>query len=41
MRFVIVKRNNDRDAILVGENVHAKAFEDKTDRQNPEFRYSY
>ncbi|KAF2008629.1 MFS general substrate transporter [Aaosphaeria arxii CBS 175.79] len=41
MRLVIVRRNAERDAQLVGENVHARAFEDKTDRQNPEFRYSY
>lgn len=41
MRFIIVKRNAKRDAALVGENTHAHAFEDLTDLQNSEFRYSY
>lgn len=41
MRFLIVRRNAARDAALVGENIHAHAFEDKTDLQNAEFRYSY
>lgn len=41
MRFLIVKRNAERDAKLVGENHHERAFEDKTDLQNPEFRYSF
>jgi hypothetical protein len=41
MRFVIVRRNAERDAKLVGENQHERAFEDKTDLENPEFRYSY
>jgi hypothetical protein len=41
MRFIIVKRNAERDAQLEGENSHKKAFEDKTDLQNPEFRYSF
>ncbi|KEF52353.1 uncharacterized protein A1O9_11593 [Exophiala aquamarina CBS 119918] len=41
MRHLIVRRNAKRDASLVGENVHAHAFEDMTDLQNTEFRYSY
>lgn len=41
MRFIIVKRNAERDAQLDGENNHQRAFEDKTDLENPEFRYSF
>lgn len=41
MRTLLVRRNKKRDAALVGENMHAHAFEDKTDLQNAEFRYSY
>jgi hypothetical protein len=41
MRLIIVRRNAERDAQLVGENNHERAFEDMTDLENPEFRYSY
>lgn len=41
MRLLIVRRNAKRDAAFVGENVHEHAFDDKTDLQNAEFRYSY
>jgi hypothetical protein len=41
MRLLIVRRNAKRDAVGAGENKHTLAFEDLTDLQNPEFRYSY
>lgn len=42
MRFVLARRNRTRDNALQGrENVHANAFDDLTDLQNPDFRYSY
>jgi hypothetical protein len=42
MRFLLARRNKQRDAALAGrENLHSKAFDDLTDLQNPDFRYSY
>ncbi|WWD03389.1 hypothetical protein V865_001441 [Kwoniella europaea PYCC6329] len=42
MRWICVSRNKKRDALMQGQiNAHAHAFEDKTDLQNIEFRYSY
>jgi hypothetical protein len=42
IRLLCSKRNRDRDASLDGDrNTHAHAFEDMTDLQNAEFRYSY
>lgn len=44
IRFLLSSRNKRRDRELEqagGVNVHAHAFEDMTDLQNKEFRYSY
>jgi hypothetical protein len=44
-RFMLISRNKRKIAAArdqgITENQHLKAFEDLTDRQNPEFRYSY
>jgi hypothetical protein len=41
-RWICKSRNAKRDrAIEGGENIHAHAFEDMTDLQNVDFRYSY
>ena len=44
IRWLLKKRNEDRDKALEVEgrtNAHEHAFDDLTDRQNDEFRYSY
>jgi hypothetical protein len=42
MRFLLKSRNDKRDKELAGDaNLHEHAFEDRTDRENHEFRYSY
>ena len=41
IRYVCKRRNAARDNALTGENLHEHAFEDMTDLQNHEFRYSY
>jgi hypothetical protein len=42
MRVLLSRRNKKRDEALAGkENLHSKAFDDLTDLQNPDFRYSY
>jgi hypothetical protein len=42
MRTLLAARNRSREAALQGgENKHQNAFEDLTDLQNQEFRYSY
>jgi hypothetical protein len=41
IRYVCKRRNTMRDDALQGDNIHAHAFEDMTDLQNRDFRYSY
>ena len=42
LRTVLKRRNTKRERELAGGvNRHEHAFEDRTDRENHEFRYSY
>lgn len=41
-RFLLLRRNKQKDAAAAGQEVnHDLAFQDLTDRENPNFRYVY